>query len=101
MMREAARQGVLDAARRFAVREASTLETLLGILGAGVGGSVARGALNAVSPRALPALESLGAMPINAVRRAVNPMRTPADAIVRHLDKAQLPPMPSGMPRML
>lgn len=100
MMRDAVKEGALQAARRFAIREASTLETILGILGAGVGGSVARGALNAVSPRALPALENLGAVPINAVRRMVNPAQTPASAIVRHLAKAELPRVPAGTPRM-
>jgi hypothetical protein len=101
MMRDAVRQGVLQAARRFAIREASTLETILGILGAGVGGSVARGALNAVSPRVLPTFENLGALPVNAVRRMVNPVQTPADAIVKHLAKAELPRVPGGAPRML
>jgi asparagine N-glycosylation enzyme membrane subunit Stt3 len=100
MMRDAVKQGVIDAARRFAVREASALETILGVLGAGVGGSVARGALNAVSPRALPALENLGALPVNAIRRVISPTQTPADAIVRHLSKAQLPHIPSGAPRV-
>jgi hypothetical protein len=100
MMRDAVRQGALQAARRFAIREASTLETILGILGAGVGGSVARGALNAVSPRVLPAFENLGARPVNAVRRMVSPAQTPADAIIKHLAKAKLPPAPVGMPRM-
>ena len=101
MMRDAVRQGMLDAARRFAVREASTLETILGILGAGVGGSVARGALNAVSPRVLPALENLGAVPVNAIRRVIKPAQTPANVIVRHLSKAQLPQLPPNTPRML
>jgi hypothetical protein len=101
MMRDAVRQGMLQAARRFAIREASTLETILGILGAGVGGSVARGALNAVSPRTLPALENLGAVPINAVRRMVSPAQTPANAIIKHLAKAELPRVPGGTPRML
>lgn len=101
MMRDAVRQGVLQAAQRFAIREASTLETILGVLGAGVGGSVARGALNAVSPRMLPALENLGALPVNAVRRMVSPVRTPADAIVKHLAKAELPRVPGNAPRVL
>lgn len=101
MMRDAVRQGALEAARRFAVREASALETILGVLGAGVGGSVARGALNAVSPRVLPAFENLGAAPINAIRRVVKPAQTPADAIVRHLSKTQLPSIPPGAPRIL
>lgn len=100
MMRDAVRQGALQAAQRFAIREASTLETILGIIGAGVGGSVARGALNAMSPRVLPAIENLGAAPINAVRRMVNPAQTPADAIVKHLTKAELPPVPAGAPRI-
>lgn len=101
MMRDAVRQGVLDAARRFAIREASALETILGVLGAGVGGSVARGTLNAVSPRVLPAFENLGAMPVNAIRRVISPVQTPADAIVRHLSKAKLPQLPPGVPRVL
>lgn len=100
MMRDTVRQGALRAAQRFAIREASTLETILGILGAGIGGSAVRGAINAVSPRALPAVENLGALPVNAVRRMVNPVRTPADAIVKHLAKAELPRVPAGMPRV-
>lgn len=101
MMREAIRKGAIDAARRFAIREASTLETVLGILGAAAGGSVARGALNAVSPRVLPTLENLGAMPVNAIRRAVNPVQTPASALVKHLSKASLPHVPPGTPRII
>lgn len=100
MMREALREGVVEAARRFAIREASTLETILGILGTAAGGSVARGALNAVSPRVLPTLENLGAMPVNAIRRVVNPVQTPADALVKHLSKATLPHVPPGAPRI-
>jgi len=100
MMREAVREGVVEAARRFAIREASTLETILGILGAATGGSVARGALNAVSPRVLPTLENLGAMPVNAIRRIINPVQTPADALVKHLSKATLPHVPPGVPRI-
>jgi len=101
MMRDAVRDGALEAARRFAIREASTLETILGILGTAAGGSVARGALNAVSPRVLPALESFGAAPVNALRRVVSPVQTPADALVKHLSKASLPHVPPGAPRIL
>lgn len=101
MMRNAVRNGALKAARRFAIREASTLEMVLGILGTAAGGSVARGALNAMSPRALPALENFGAMPVNALRRAVNPVQTPADALIKHLSKASLPHVPPGTPRIL
>ncbi len=100
-MRAAVIKGVRAAAARFAIREASVLEAVLGALGAGVGGSVARGAINAVSPRALPMLENIGAMPVNAARRMMNPVRTPADAIVKHLAKAQLPSPPPGMPRIV
>lgn len=101
MMRNAVRNGAREAARRFAIREASTLETILGVLGTAAGGSVVRGALNAVSPRVLPALENLGALPINAIRRVVNPIQTPADAIIKHLSKASLPHVPPGAPRIL
>lgn len=101
MMRAALAHGVRTAAARFSVREASTLEAILGALAAGVGGSVARGAMNAVSPRILPAFESLGAAPVNALRRVVNPVQTPADAIVKHLAKASLPHAPPGAPRVL
>jgi hypothetical protein len=101
MMRDAVRDGALEAARRFAIREASTLETILGILGTAAGGSMARGALNAVSPRVLPALENIGAAPVNAIRRVINPVQTPADALVKHLSKASLPHMPIGAPRII
>jgi ABC-type arginine transport system permease subunit len=101
MMRDAVKDGALKAARRFAIREASTLETILGVLGTAAGGSVARGALNAVSPRVLPALESFGAAPVNALRRVVSPVQTPADALVKHLSKASLPRVPPGAPRIL
>ncbi len=101
MMRDAVKDGALKAARRFAIREASTLETILGILGAAAGGSVARGALNAVSPRVMPALENLGALPVNAIRRVVNPAQTPADVIIKHLSKASLPSAPPSTPRIL
>lgn len=101
MMRDAVKEGVLKAVRRFDIREASTLETILGILGTAAGGSVARGALNAVSPRVLPALENLGATPVNAIRRMVAPSRTPADALVKHLSRASIPPVPANTPRVL
>lgn len=101
MMRDAVKTGAIEAARRFAIREASTLETILGILGAAAGGSVARGALNAVSPRVLPTLENLGAMPVNAIRRVVSPVQTPANALVKHLSKVNLPSTPPGAPRLL
>jgi ABC-type arginine transport system permease subunit len=101
MMRDAVKEGALEAARRFDIREASTLATILGVLGTAAGGSVARGALNAVSPRVLPALENLGAAPVNAIRRVVSPVQTPADALVKHLSKASIPPTPIGGPRVL
>ena len=101
MMCDAVKEGALEAARRFDIREASTLATILGILGTAAGGSVARGALNAVSPRVLPALENLGAAPVNAIRRVVSPVQTPADALVKHLSKASIPPTPIGAPRIL
>lgn len=100
MMRDAVRKGALVAAHRFDIREASTLETILGILGTAAGGSIARGALNAVSPRVLPALENVGAAPINAIRRVVSPVQTPANTIVKHLSKTNLPPIPPGAPRI-
>lgn len=100
-MRAALEYGVRTAAARFSVREASVLEAILSALAAGVGGSVARGAMNAISPRVLPAFENLGAAPVNALRRAVSPTQTPADAIVKHLAKVNLPPIPHGAPRIL
>lgn len=101
MIRDALADGVRTAATRFSIREGSALEAILGALAAGVGGSVARGALNAVSPRILPTFENLGAAPVNALRRAVNPARTPADVIVKHLAKANLPHVPPGTPKVL
>lgn len=101
MMRDSLADGVRTAAARFSIREGSALEAILGALAAGVGGSVARGAINAVSPRLLPAFESVGAAPVNAIRRAVTPSRTPADVLVRHLAKASVPPAPAGAPRTL
>lgn len=92
MIREASIRGARAAASRFGVREASLLQTLLGTVGAGVGGSMVRGALNAASPSILPRLENLGAAPINAVRRALNP--SAADVLAKHLMNAQ-PSMPS------
>lgn len=100
-MRDALADGVRTAANRFSIREASALEAILGALAAGVGGSMARGALNAVSPRLLPAFENVGAAPVNAIRRMVTPTRTPADVIVKHLSKASLPHVPPGAPRIL
>ena len=100
-MKRLVEQGARDAAIRFAIREASALSAILGALGAGVGGSIARGAINAISPNALPMFENLGAIPINAVRRVVNPTMTPAKAIVQHLSKAQLPQIPNGLPRIV
>ncbi len=100
-MRDALADGIRTAAARFSVREGSALEAILGALAAGVGGSVARGAMNAVSPRILPAFENLGAAPVNALRRAINPVQTPANAIVKHLAKTSLPHMPPGTPRVL
>lgn len=97
MIREASIQGARAAAARFGVREASLLQTLLGTLGAGVGGSMVRGALNAASPNILNHLENLGAAPINAVRRAFNP--SPADVLAKHLTSAQ-PALPKG-PRIV
>jgi hypothetical protein len=101
MMRDAMAHGVRTAAARFSIREGSALEAILGALAAGVGGSVARGAMNAVSPRLLPTLEGVGAAPVNAVRRMVAPTRTPADVLAKHLSKASLPPAPHGAPRIL
>lgn len=101
MMRDAMVHGVQTAAARFSIREGSALEAILGALAAGVGGSVARGAMNAVSPRLLPALEGVGAAPVNAVRRMVAPSQTPSDVLAKHLAKASLPPVPHGAPRIV
>ncbi len=101
MMCDALADGVRTAAARFSIREGSALEAILGALAAGVGGSVARGAMHAVSPRILPAFENLGAAPINALRRAVNPVQTPATTLAKPLAKASLPPVPPGKPRIL
>lgn len=92
MIRTAAEQGVSDAVMRFRIREASALEAILGALGAGVGGSLARGAIGAISPRILPALENAGAAPVNLIRRAVTP--SPASVLAKHIANAQLPPPP-------
>lgn len=100
MMRDAMAHGIRTAAARFSIREGSALEAILGALAAGVGGSVVRGAMNAVSPRLLPKLESVGAAPVNAIRRIVTPSRTPADVLVKHLFKASLPPVPHSAPRI-
>lgn len=97
MIREASIQGARAAAARFGVREASLLQALLGTVGAGVGGSMVRGALNAASPRLLTQLENLGAAPVNAVRRAFNP--SAADVLAKHLTTAQ-PILPRG-PRIV
>ncbi len=101
MMRDAMAHGIRTAAARFSVREGSALEAILGALAAGVGGSVARGAMNAVSPRLLPTLETIGAAPVNAVRRMAAPSRTPADVLARHLAKTNLPPAPHNTPRIV
>lgn len=91
MILSAARTGAKRAAEHFGVREASVLETLLGVVGAGLGGSVARGAINAASPRLMSSLENIGAAPVNMVRRALGPT-SPADAFVKHLNAAHLAP---------
>lgn len=101
MIRDALTSGVRAATARFSVREASALQAILGALATGVGGSVARGALNAVSPKLLPAFENLGALPINTVRRMISPVQTPADVIVKHLSKASPSHIPPGAPRIL
>lgn len=98
MIRTASIQGAQDAASRFKL-SSSMLETLLGVVGAGVGGSLARGAIGAISPKALPALENLGAAPINAVRRVMAPP-SPAAALAKHLNTAPVPPLPTG-PRIV
>jgi hypothetical protein len=95
MIGEASIRGVREAISRFNVREASALQSILGMLGAGVGGSVARGALNAASPRLMSTLENAGAAPVNAIRRAITAPSTPHDAFVRHLETAQ-PMMPKA-----
>lgn len=99
MIRTAAHSGAQAAVARFGLREASVLETVLSALGAGVGGSMAKGALNAASPRLMSALENAGAAPINAVRRAVSGP-SPADLLVKHLGSTQpsmqtRPPIPA------
>ncbi len=99
MIDVALHRGARDAATRFGIREASVLETLLGAVGATVGGGVFRGALNAAAPRLISSLENAGAAPVNAIRRAIKGPTSPADALVRHLNKAQpashtLPVMP-------
>lgn len=96
MVRTAAHRGMQAAIDRFNVREASALQTILGIVGSGVGGSVARGALNAAAPRLLTSLETAGAAPINLARRLMTGGPTsPADALVKHLQTAQ-PMMPKA-----
>lgn len=92
MMRERMIDGARTAAAQFGIREASALETILGVLGAGVGGSLARGALNALSPKVLPALEAAGGAPINMARRALQP--SPAGVLARHLSSASPAPLP-------
>lgn len=101
MMRDAMAHGIRTAAARFSIREGSALEAILGALAAGVGGTVARGAMNAVSPRLLPTLEGVGAAPVNAIRRVISPPKTPANVLTRHLSKAHLPPVPHGSPRIV
>ncbi len=98
MIHEATIRGARAAAARFGVREASLLQTLLGTIGAGVGGSMVRGALNAASPNALTHLENLGAAPVNMVRRALNP--TAADVLAKHLTTTQ-PTLPPNRPRIV
>lgn len=102
MIADEAHRGARDAAARFNVREGSAFASILGALGAGVGGSVARGAINAVSPRLMSTFENLGAAPVNAARRAFAGPSSPADLLVKHLGGAQ-PAMrtPGPMPAMI
>lgn len=92
-LRDAVQRGQQGALTRFQVREASALEAILGAVGAGLGGSVARGAIGAVSPRLLPALENVGALPVNALRRVFSGPSSPAELLVKQLNNAQLPPL--------
>lgn len=68
MMSDARLHGVRAAAARFGIREASALQTILEALAAGLGGSVARGAVGALHPKVLPALEAVGAAPVRAMK---------------------------------
>lgn len=100
MIRTAAHSGARAAALRFGVREASALEFLLGTLGAGVGGKMVQGAMDAAAPRLGPALMNAGAAPVNALRRAVSGPKSPADLLVKQLSKAEpmmhaRPPIPA------
>jgi hypothetical protein len=91
VIRTASIKGAQDAAARYKL-SSSILETLLGVVGAGVGGSLARGAIGAISPKAIPAIENAGAAPINAIRRMAGPP-SPAAAIAKHLNNTPVPPV--------
>ena len=93
MIREAAIKGAATAAARFGIREASLWQTLLGTVGAGVGGGMVRGAINAASPNLMNNIENLGAAPVNAIKRVLRP--GPADILAKTLENAHpLPPPP-------
>jgi hypothetical protein len=99
MIRRAYQDGAYAALKRFNVREGSlmdTIQTALPFLAAGVAKTTAK----TLAPGAFAKLDQLQEMPGKFLRRNLMPahMQTsPADALMRHLETAQPPPLSPHM----
>lgn len=106
MILDAVKRGASAAAERFRVREASALlDMLLAGVGGGVLGSVGKGFVHGLSPKALPALEGAGTAlakaPVAIGKKLMGVPSSPAEALAKQLSRAEPMMPPPGKPRIV